>query len=67
MDNVTLVDLKIAKTFRLRADRLAVFVDVFNLFNANPEQNISWESGSFLQPLSIVSPRIARIGARFDW
>ena len=67
MDNVTLVDVKIEKAFRLRADRIAVFVDVFNLFNTNAEQNISWASGSFLQPRSIVPPRIARVGARFDW
>ena len=37
------------------------------MFNANAELNISWVSGSFLQPLSIVPPRIARVGARFDW
>ncbi len=67
MDDVTLVDLKVEKTFRLRADRLAVFVDVFNVFNANAELNISWTSESFLRPLSIVPPRIARVGARFDW
>jgi hypothetical protein len=67
MDHVTLVDLKVEKSFRLRADRVTVFVDLFNVLNANPEQNISWVSGSFLQPLAIVPPRIARVGARFDW
>jgi hypothetical protein len=40
---------------------------VFNLFNANPEQNASWSSGSFLRPLTIVPPRIARIGATLEW
>jgi len=40
---------------------VAGFVDVFNVFNANPEQNINWSSGSsFLQPLAIVPPRIFR-------
>ena len=67
MDDVTLVDLKVEKTFRLRADRIAVFVDVFNVLNGNAEQNLSWMSESFLRPLSIVPPRIARVGARFDW
>lgn len=67
MDNITLVDLSIEKSIRLGADRLAVFVDVFNVLNSNAEQNISWVSGSFLQPLAIVPPRIARVGARFDW
>jgi hypothetical protein len=47
---------------------VSAFVDVFNLLNANPEQNINWSSGSaFLQPLAIVPPRIARLGARLDW
>ena len=67
MDHVTLVDLKVEKSFRLRAARIALFIDVFNVLNANAELNISWVSGSFLQPLSIVPPRIARVGARFDW
>jgi len=67
MDHVTLVDLKVERSFRVSADRLTMFVDLFNVLNTNPEQNISWVSGSFLQPLSIVPPRIARVGARFDW
>lgn len=68
-DNVTLLDLRVEKMFRLRGDiRLAGFLDVFNAFNANPEQNITWSSGtSFLRPSNIVPPRIARFGAKFEW
>jgi hypothetical protein len=57
------------KGFRFAGGRrIAAFVDVFNLFNANPEQNISWSSGStFLRPLSIVSPRLARVGGKLEW
>ena len=51
-----------------RSRRFAAFVDVFNVFNANPEQNVVWSSGaSYLRPIGIVSPRIARIGAKLDW
>jgi hypothetical protein len=68
MDNVTLLDLRVEKAVRLRSGRFALFVDVFNAFNANPEQNITWLSGdTFLQPLNIVAPRIARIGAKVEW
>jgi hypothetical protein len=67
MDNVTILDVRVEKAFRLRLGRIAVFVDVFNLLNANPEQNTSWLSGSFLQPINIVAPRIARIGAKLEW
>ena len=69
MDNVTLVDLRVEKGFRLaNRGRLAAFVDTFNLLNANPEQNISWSSGpSLLRPLNIVPPRVARVGAKLEW
>ena len=33
-----------------------------------PASNITWGSGStFLLPVTIVSPRLARFGAKFDW
>lgn len=69
MDNLTICDLRAEKGFRMaRGRRFAAFVDVFNLFNANPELNVVWSSGnSYLRPISIVSPRIARLGAKLDW
>jgi hypothetical protein len=69
MDNVTLLDLRVEKGVRLPGDcRAAVFVDVYNLLNANPEENSNWSSGpSFLRPLDIVAPRIARVGVKLDW
>ena len=68
MDNVTIADLRVEKGIRLSGSRrIAGFIDVFNLLNANPEQTTSWSSGTFLRPLSIVPPRIARLGMKFDW
>jgi hypothetical protein len=69
MDNVTLLDVRVEKGVRLpRACRAAVFVDVYNLLNANPEQSSIWSSGrSFLRPTGIVAPRIARVGVKLDW
>ena len=68
MDSVTLLDLRIEKGFTLpESRRVAGFIDLFNLFNANPEQNVSWSSGSFQRPLAIVPPRTVRFGARLDW
>jgi len=67
-DNVTIADVRIEKTVRLSDNRrVAGFIEVFNLFNANPEQTTSWSSGTFLRPLSIVPPRIARLGIKLDW
>ena len=69
MDNITLLDVRVEKGFRLGGHRrVAGFVDVFNVLNANPEQNTSWSSGpSFLRPLSIVPPRLARLGVKLEW
>jgi hypothetical protein len=69
MDNITLIDVRIEKRFRLAGGRhVAAFVDAFNLLNANPAETAIWTSGSsFLRPLNIVAPRIARIGTKLDW
>lgn len=67
-DDITLVDVRIEKAMRLKRGRAAAFLDVFNCLNANPEQNTIWASGpSFLRPVTIVPPRIARVGMTFDW
>ena len=69
LDNITLLDLHIEKRLRLPGSlRLAAFLDVFNVLNANPEQNVIWSSGaSYSRPLSIVSPRVAKTGLSLDW
>lgn len=68
MDHITLLDLRIDRSLRVRGGRLSAFLDVFNVMNANPEQNAVWQSGpAFLRPLTIVPPRIARAGLTFDW
>jgi hypothetical protein len=68
MDRIVMMDVRAEKGFRAARGRAALFVDVFNLFNSNAEQNLSWTSGSsFLRPLDIVAPRIFRLGARLDW
>ena len=68
-DNITLLDLRVEKVFQLpRGTRLSGFLDVFNMFNGNAEQNVTFASGSnFLRPSNIVPPRIARFGAKFEW
>jgi hypothetical protein len=71
MANVTIADVRIEKEIRLSGHRrIGGFIDVSNLFNANPEQTTSWSSSgsdTFLRPLSIIPPRIARLGMKFDW
>jgi hypothetical protein len=68
-DHVTVLDLRVEKDVRVAGTNdVTAFLDVFNTLNANPEQNISWETGAaFLSPLVIVPPRIVRVGFRLDW
>ena len=69
VDNVNLVDLRSEKGFKLTGGmRVAFFVDVFNILNANPAEDIVITSGAqFLRPIVIVGPRVARIGTKFEW
>lgn len=69
-DHVTIFDARVERLFSLpgRSNRLAVQLDFYNLFNANPVDFLTWSSGSsYLRPTSVVPPRIVRIGAKFDW
>ncbi len=69
MQHLTTVDLRVEKRIPLRGNRrLAGFVDVLNLLNANTETRVSWLSGSdFLRPLAITPPRAASVGVKIDW
>jgi hypothetical protein len=68
-DNIVLLDTRIERLFRIAGSRtIAGFIDFYNLTNSNAAQNIVWGSGSsFLQPTTIVPPRLLRFGAKFDW
>jgi hypothetical protein len=66
--NINLVDLRIEKSVGIGARKLGLVLDIYNITNANTEQNINWSSGTtYLAPSNIVGPRILRFGARFDW
>ena len=67
-DNINLFDVRIDRSIQLGKGRLSPFFDVYNITNANPIQDITVTSGtSFLRPINIVAPRVARIGVKFDW
>ncbi len=68
-DNLAIVDIRGEKIFHLAASRsVSLFVDVYNITNSNAQQNINWSAGSaFLNPSTIIAPRIARLGAKFNW
>jgi hypothetical protein len=66
--NVTVFDLRTEKSLRMWGARLVGFFDIYNIFNTNAEQVLTTSSGaSWLRPIAITPPRIARIGARLQW
>jgi carboxypeptidase family protein len=69
LPSTNLLDLSLAKRFTLRAgQRLEVRAEVFNALNINTTRAWNLRSGaSFLVPTSIVSPRIAQLGASYTF
>ncbi len=67
-DAIFITDLRVEKTHRFGSRDISVFFDLYNMFNENPAQNLQWSSGTaFDRPLSIVPPRLARIGAKLNF
>jgi hypothetical protein len=69
-DNVVVMDFRVEKQLRFASDRakLGLFFDLFNATNSNTAVNISWASGStFEKATTVLGPRIAKFGVKFDW
>ena len=68
-DMINVLDVRVEKAFKVASRRtLSVFMDGYNLTNTNAATNINWSSGAtFLTPSTIIPPRLARFGAKFDW
>ena len=68
LPNIVVFDIRGEKGVRFKGHRVSGFIDVFNIFNANPPYTIIQTSGaSFMRPTVITSPRVARIGAKVEW
>jgi hypothetical protein len=68
-DTVSVFDFRVEKQLRF-ADRARVglFFDMFNTFNSNTAVNITWLSGNrFERASTVLGPRIAKFGVKFDW
>jgi hypothetical protein len=68
LDFLTTLDLSFTKNFDIQGGRLGLSFDIFNLFNENTVIAAQPLSGpAFGVPTSIISPRVARVGVRFDF
>ena len=68
-DMVSVLDFRVEKQLRF-ADRAraGLFFDLFNAFNSNTAVNTTWLSGTrFETATTVLGPRIAKFGVKFDW
>ena len=69
-ERINQFDLRVAKTFRVWRGRTTLGVDIFNAFNSNAVltyNNTFVPGGTWLQPLSILSPRFVRLTGEIDF
>ncbi|MDP3720245.1 MAG: TonB-dependent receptor [Acidobacteriota bacterium] len=68
-DTVSILDFRVEKQLRFaQKARLGVFFDLFNVMNSNVAVNENWRSGaSFEKATTVLGPRIAKFGVKFDW
>ncbi len=67
--NMTLLDVRLERVFRFnKRVRVTGVFDLYNLTNANTEQETTVTSGStYRRPVAITPPRIARVGFKLNW
>jgi hypothetical protein len=67
-DNVSVVDMRLEQTFDISSGRIGVMLDAFNLFNSSPSVDEGIITGSnYGDTLSVLSPRLVRLGVRYIW
>jgi hypothetical protein len=68
LPNVTLADIRIARTFRFGNRRIEPQLDIFNIANADTVTSLQNAVGdTYLNPREIISPRIIRVGFSLDF
>ena len=68
-DTIGVFDFRVEKQIRFaQKARLGLFFDLFNAMNSNTAINVNWRSGaSFEKATTVLPPRIAKFGLKFDW
>jgi len=69
-NRINQLDFRVAKLLKFASTRSMVGVDLYNAFNANPilsYNNTFVPGGSWLQPISVLTGRMARISVQFDF
>lgn len=70
-DRINQLDFRVAKLLRFSGRRAMIALDLYNALNANPiltyNSTFSPTSTTWLQPRSILTPRLFRISAEFNF
>ena len=67
-DSISVLDVRVEKTINVRAAKVRMFLDGFNLTNHYAAEIIGVATGpAFQRPTAILAPRAARVGARVSW
>ena len=69
-DRINQVDMRFAKILSLGATRTSVAIDLLNLFNANTGtafQTTYGDGSTFLNPTTILNPRLLKFNVTFEF
>ena len=67
-DNVTIVDLRLDKAFRVGASgRVTLMLDLYNLFNSNAVTNFSLRTGDNERVIAALDPIAMKLGLRYQF
>ena len=69
-DRINQLDLRFAKVFTSGRFRTTVGIDIYNIVNSNAVltyNNTFVPGGPWLQPLTVLTPRLLKITAALDW
>jgi len=71
LPDVTLLDLRLEKTFKISNVTLSAFADCFNVFNSGYAASV-WTNSSnptyeFERMMTINNPRVFQLGARIEF
>jgi hypothetical protein len=70
-DRLNQIDFRVARTFRIGGTRLQPQLDLYNAFNRSPVLAVNNTYGTngvtWLQPTSILSGRLLKLGAQIDF
>ncbi len=68
MDSPLLFDCRAERRFTIFKGKLSVVMDAFNITNSNAVTSLNTVSGpNFLQPITILNPRVVRFGLKFSF